>query len=104
MKKKQPRQPDRDDPPGLKPFALDVRGCRQLTEHYVQSTAALHSRSRGWIPAVKLDLHHKPLIGPGEEEVLELVIEPEAMEGLIKVLQTAMERARADAARGVVWP
>ena len=37
---------DRDDSPGLRRVSLDVSRARQLTRHYVESTA-VHSRSQG---------------------------------------------------------
>lgn len=93
------RRPDRNDEPGLGP-PLDVSRCRQLTGHYVESTA-VHSRSQGWLPMVKLDLHHIPLTGPGAEEVLELIIRPEDLRQLRTVLAAAMDRADEDAKRGL---
>lgn len=91
--------PDRNDPPGLSLIPLDMERCRSLARHFVESTAA-HSRSRGWIPMVKLDLHHIPMNG-GEEEVLELILDREAIRGLRLALAVAIDRADEDATRGI---
>lgn len=94
---------DRNDEPGLRATTLDVSRARQLTRHYVESTA-VHSRSRGWLPMVKLDLHHVPaLTGGGDEEtVTELILDREAIRGLILALRAAADRADEDAARGLL--
>lgn len=92
---------DRNDMPGLREAALDTSRCRQLTRHYVESTA-VHSRSQGWLAMVKLDLHHIPLIGSGEEVVLELMLDREAIRGLMLALRMAADRADEDAARGLL--
>lgn len=92
---------DRNLSPGLRFPPLDTSRCRQLTEHYAQSTA-IHSKSRGWLPAIKLDLSHRPLIGNGKIEILELIISPEDLKQLRLVINTAMDRADEDARRGIV--
>jgi hypothetical protein len=92
---------DRNLTPGLRLPPLDTSHCRQLTEHFVESTA-VHSRSKGWLPRIKLDLHHRPLIGPGPVEVLELIISPDDLRQLRLVMNAAMDRAAEDAARGIV--
>src|SRR5260370_41499978 len=103
MKGKNGKHPlDRDLSPGLRFPALDMSKVRQLTEHLVQSTA-VHSRSRGWLPMVKVDLHHRPLaFGHADEvQVLELVIAPDELKKFIAGLQEGMKRARADAEHGL---
>jgi hypothetical protein len=92
---------DRDIAPGLRFPPLDTSKARQLTAHDIQSTA-VHSKSRGWLPMVKLDLTHIPLVGPGRSEKLELIISPDALDEMMKVLEMAMRRAHADAAVGLV--
>src|SRR5258708_14274857 len=92
---------DRNDPPGLRFPPLDTSRCRQLTEHLVQSTA-VHSQSKGWLPRVKLDLHHIPLVGPGLEQVLELIISPEDLFTLRLRIDEAMARATENARTGLV--
>jgi|HubBroStandDraft_4_1064222.scaffolds.fasta_scaffold20482_12 hypothetical protein len=92
---------DRNDTPGLRATPLDVSSARQLTRHYVESTA-VHSRSQGWLPMVKLGLHHIPLVGGGEVMVTELLLDREAIRGLILALRAAADRADEDAARGLL--
>lgn len=92
---------DRDDRPGLKFPPLDTRNARQLVRHFVQSTA-VHSRSKGWLPMLKLDLTHIPLVGRGLSQTLELMMRPDDVTELIRVLNEALARAYIDAATGVV--
>jgi len=92
---------NRNDSPGLRFPPLDMSRCRQLSEHFVQSTAA-HSRTKGWMPMIKLDLHHRPLNGPGRVEVLELLIRPEDLFTLRLRIEEAMARAVEDARVGIV--
>ena len=89
--------------PGLRLPALDVSRCRQLIYHHVHSTA-VHSRSKGWLPRVKLDLRSIPLIGEGPEETLELMLDPDDIRRLMLVLRAAADRADEDAARGITLP
>lgn len=101
-RKEQTERRARDEPPGLRAIPLDMSQARQLTQHWVESTA-VHSRSRGWIPMVKLDLHHVPLEGSGQpEQVLELVLERKAIEGLVDALMLALVRAEEDARIGLL--
>lgn len=93
-------RPDRNDTPGLRLIAMDMQRCRQLSRHFVESTA-LHSRSQGWMPMVKLDLHHIPVNG-GDEQVLELVLDRSAIRGLSLALAAAIDRADEDAERGLL--
>ena len=92
---------DRNDTPGLSMPPIDVSRCRQLTGHTVESSA-VHSRSKGWLPRVKLDLHHIPLIGPGEKETLELMLDPADIRQLMLVLRGVADRADEDAKRGLL--
>lgn len=94
---------DRNDPPGLQPNRpLDVSRCRQIVEHYVETTA-VHSRSRGWLPMIKFDIVHTPLAGDqADRQTLELMIQPDDLATLRVVLATAAERAELDAQVGLL--
>lgn len=95
--------PDRNERPGLRPGRpLDVERARQLVAHDVETTA-VHSRSRGWLPMVKLDLSHIPLVGDGADvQTLELLMAPDDWANLALVVAHAFERAELDAAVGVL--
>lgn len=100
-RRKQPaRRPDRNETPGLSTSAnLDVTRCRQIVHHQVE-TAAVHSRSQGWLPMLKVDITTIPLAGPGPEQTLEFMIGPEDLRNLIVVLAHGLERAELDAEIG----
>lgn len=51
---------------------------------------------------VKLDIEHIPLVGPGDVERLELLIQPGDLATLRMVLASAEERAELDAQIGVL--
>jgi hypothetical protein len=93
-------------PPGLPPglragTALDVSRVRELTSHFVTSTA-VHSKSRGWMPRVKLDLTSVLAAGGADEQTLELLMDLETIEGLIAVLEECKGAAIRDAIAGYV--
>lgn len=94
---------ERNDRPGLRAGRnLDVTRCRQIVGHWVETTA-VHSKTRGWLPMVKLDISHIPLAGdPTDCQTLELLIAPGDLADLRVVLATAEERAELDAAIGVL--
>lgn len=94
---------DRNDPPGLQPGKpLDVSRARQIVHHFVESTA-VHSRSRGWLPMIKLDITHIPLVGdPEDRQTLELLLSPDDWANMVLVVAMGVERAELDAAVGVL--
>lgn len=95
--------PNRNDRPGLRPgTALDVGRARQLVAHDIETTA-VHSRTRGWLPMVKLDLTHIPLAGDAADvQTLELMMAPDDWANLALLVAHAFERAELDAAVGVL--
>lgn len=92
-----------DRPTGLSPYKnVDVTGARQLTAHFIESSA-IHSQSRGWIPTVILTLDHVALIAgrnKGKEQ-LKLVMDLDVTQEFIDVLITGLERAIGDAEYGL---
>jgi hypothetical protein len=87
--------------PGLSPYrTIDTSTARQLTAHFVESSA-IHSRSRGWIPTVMVTFEHVPLQGVGQVEQHKFVIELDAAQEFIDIFLTGLERAIADSEYGL---
>jgi hypothetical protein len=93
--------PNRHDPPGLSPYRqLDVSHARQLVSHLVESTA-VHSKSRGWIPSILVTMEHIPLVGVGDVEKTQIVMDLGSATTFIEVLKEGLEAAQADARYGL---
>ena len=84
---------NRDEPPGIKPVRSSVTPS-QITEHHIESMA-MHSRSRGWLPAVRIEIFTEDGAGLVGSMLVEDVVE------LVEILLTAAERAPLDLAAAV---
>lgn len=86
--------------------ALDTEGVRQLTFVGTDSTA-IHSRSKGWLPAVMLTIDSVSLIDPDDTETsqrLRLMLTQADVELLAHHLAEAWTAAQADARYGLREP
>lgn len=79
---------NRDEPPGIKLVRSAVTPA-QITEHLVESMA-MHSRSRGWLPAVRIEILTEDGAGLVGSMLVDDVIE------FVEILLTAAERAPLD--------
>lgn len=89
MSDDQPFGPDRDDPPGLTPLPGHAMPP-QLTDFHVES-CALHSQSRGWLPAITV----RARAGDGVSVTFVMVADHNVTE-IANSLQAAAKRARLD--------
>ena len=89
--------------PGLRTTvaALDTTDVRQLSYLGTDSTA-MHSRSKGWLPAVMLTIDSVPLTdAEGPEQRLKLMLTRSDVELLLEHLSGAWTGAQADARYGL---
>lgn len=84
---------NRDEPPGIKLVRSSVTPS-QIAEHHIESMA-MHSRSRGWLPAVRIEIFTADGAGLDGSMLVEDVVE------FVEVLLTAAERAPLDLAAAV---
>ena len=68
---------------------------RQLVDHFVETTA-LRSKSKGWLPYVRIRLEHLQMDAEGEREVIVLLVPADAMGTIAMAEATAAERAPLD--------
>jgi hypothetical protein len=92
---------NRDEPPGLyvhrKP--IESADTKQLVGHLVQSTA-VHSRREGWLPCVHLTLELVSLVGVGNAESVNIIMQRADVQGLIDALNHCIDAADWDALIG----
>lgn len=86
---------------GLSPVqTTNMRHARRVIHQNIESTA-IHSASKGWQPRIKVDLTHVPLIGPGAQQVTEIVWSPEDLAEFVRIAGQAMMAAHLDVRTGI---
>ena len=84
---------DRDDPPGIT-MIPHQKMPSQITNHHIESMA-MHSRSRGWLPAVRIEIVTEDGAGAVGSMLVDDVLT------FVEVLLAAAERAPLDLAEAV---
>jgi hypothetical protein len=91
---------DRDDfnkPSGLYGKPVDVENSRQLIGYHFL-TMAIHSKSQGWIPMVKVSFDHTTLEPSLDKQSIEFLMKVADINRFILELEYARDRAKEDAA------